>query len=199
MPGQQGQHPPAGWHHLPLTEWCPAAPHPALQPSGQPLLLTGVHPLPPLQHPQLAGESPACPLGSGRPVGGAWGLTQGMGGMRAVQELGAMWGVWVPGTTGAVGEHGGAARAPHSDSLHLSFSQQAAGAAQTPTGSSIATPSPASTQSLSYWASSSSNQTPGLGTFPLRPPGQGPVEGEAGQGRGPPTLAPSIFAGEPGG
>ncbi|CAM4324144.1 unnamed protein product [Lepidochelys kempii] len=71
---------------------------------------------------------------------------------------------------------------------------QAAGAAQTPTGSSIATPSPASTQSLSYWASSSSNQTPGLGTFPLRPPGQGPVEGEAGQGRGPPTLAPSIFA-----
>ncbi|CAM5154048.1 unnamed protein product, partial [Eretmochelys imbricata] len=72
---------------------------------------------------------------------------------------------------------------------------QAAGAAQTPTGSSIATPSPASTQSLSYWASSSSNQTPGLGTFPLRPPGQGPVEGEAGQGRGPPMLAPSIFAG----
>ncbi|EMP30588.1 hypothetical protein UY3_12294 [Chelonia mydas] len=76
---------------------------------------------------------------------------------------------------------------------------QAAGAAQTPSGSSIATPSPASTQSLSYWASSSSNQTPGLGTFPLCPPGQGPVEGEAGQGQGPPTLALGILAGEPGG
>ncbi|TFJ97337.1 receptor-type tyrosine-protein phosphatase U-like [Platysternon megacephalum] len=70
----------------------------------------------------------------------------------------------------------------------------APGPAQTPTGSSIATPSPASTQSLSYWASSSSTQTPALGTFPLRPPGRGPVEGEAGQGRGPPTLALGIFA-----
>ncbi|XP_044841433.1 RING finger protein 212B isoform X6 [Mauremys mutica] len=71
---------------------------------------------------------------------------------------------------------------------------QAPGPAQTPTGSSIATPSPASPQSLSYWASSSSTQTPALGTFPLRPPGRGPVEGEAGQGRGPPTLALGIFA-----
>ncbi|XP_039354230.1 RING finger protein 212B isoform X4 [Mauremys reevesii] len=70
---------------------------------------------------------------------------------------------------------------------------QAPGPAQTPTGSSIATPSPASTQSLSYWASSSSTQTPALGTFPLRPPGRGPLEGEAGQGRGPPTLALGIF------
>ncbi|XP_074838865.1 E3 ubiquitin-protein ligase RNF212B isoform X7 [Carettochelys insculpta] len=64
----------------------------------------------------------------------------------------------------------------------------AAGAARTPAGSSIATPSPASTRSLPYRASSSAAQTPMLGPFPMRPPG-----GEAGLSRGAPPSALGIF------
>ncbi|XP_067389255.1 RING finger protein 212B [Emydura macquarii macquarii] len=76
----------------------------------------------------------------------------------------------------------------------------AAGAAQsavgpeTPINSSIATPSPASSHSLSYRTASSS-QTPGLGIFPLHPSGGGPVEGSTGQG--PPALGLSVLAGPP--
>ncbi|XP_074838873.1 E3 ubiquitin-protein ligase RNF212B isoform X14 [Carettochelys insculpta] len=66
--------------------------------------------------------------------------------------------------------------------------EQAAGAARTPAGSSIATPSPASTRSLPYRASSSAAQTPMLGPFPMRPPG-----GEAGLSRGAPPSALGIF------
>ncbi|XP_074838860.1 E3 ubiquitin-protein ligase RNF212B isoform X2 [Carettochelys insculpta] len=53
---------------------------------------------------------------------------------------------------------------------------------------STATPSPASTRSLPYRASSSAAQTPMLGPFPMRPPG-----GEAGLSRGAPPSALGIF------
>ncbi|XP_075772912.1 E3 ubiquitin-protein ligase RNF212B isoform X2 [Pelodiscus sinensis] len=69
----------------------------------------------------------------------------------------------------------------------------AAGAARTPAGSSIATPSPASTHSLSYRATASSTQTPVVGTFPPHPARRGAAEGDAEQGRAPPPLALGIF------
>uniref|UniRef100_A0A8C3IT48 RING-type domain-containing protein n=1 Tax=Chrysemys picta bellii TaxID=8478 RepID=A0A8C3IT48_CHRPI len=75
---------------------------------------------------------------------------------------------------------------------------QDCGAGIVPGGSRCCFP-PSLTLSSPPRASSSSTPTPALGTFPLRPPGRGPVEGEAGQGRRPPTLALGIFAGELGG